>query len=118
MAGRRGINEIALEDRAQPLRAIYQHWERHQWSPYEVDFATDAASFAALDEERREALLWILAQGRRLFRLPARQRVQRDRDTSCDAACENSCHDEPSAGSGASTRQAVDQPIVERRIRT
>ncbi len=58
MAGRRGTNEIALEDRAQPLRAIYQHWERHQWSPYEVDFATDAASFAALDEERREALMW------------------------------------------------------------
>jgi ribonucleotide reductase beta subunit family protein with ferritin-like domain len=58
----RGCSEIALEDGAQPLRAIYQHWERHQWSPYELDFATDAASFAALDEKRRQALVWILAQ--------------------------------------------------------
>jgi len=62
VADRRASNEIALEDRARPLRAIYEHWERHQWSPFELDFATDAASFAALDEERREALLWILAQ--------------------------------------------------------
>jgi ribonucleotide reductase beta subunit family protein with ferritin-like domain len=53
---------LALEDHARPLRAIYEHWERHQWSPYEVDLATDAASFAALGDERRESLLWILAQ--------------------------------------------------------
>jgi ribonucleoside-diphosphate reductase beta chain len=52
----------ALDDRARPLQAIYEHWERHQWSPLTVDFTTDAASFAALDEEKRDAIMWILAQ--------------------------------------------------------
>ena len=33
--------------------ALYEHWERHQWSPFEIDFSVDAASFASLDETTR-----------------------------------------------------------------
>jgi hypothetical protein len=42
------IHEFAADPR--PFRALYQHWERHQWSPFEIDFSIDADSFAALDE--------------------------------------------------------------------
>lgn len=51
-----------LEDHARPLRAIYEHWERHQWSPFEIDLATDTASFQALDDAGRDRILWILGQ--------------------------------------------------------
>lgn len=50
-----------LEQRAWPGRALYEHWERHQWSVLELDLETDAASFAALDEDDRQALLWLFA---------------------------------------------------------
>ena len=66
MSRRQAIDDagesLALEDYARPLRAIYEHWERHQWSPFAIDFTTDAASFAALNEESRDGLMWILAQ--------------------------------------------------------
>ena len=39
-----------------PFRALYEHWERHQWSPFEIDFSVDAESFAALDETTRAGL--------------------------------------------------------------
>ena len=51
-----------LEDFARPLRAIYEHWERHQWSPFEIDLTTDASTFQALDAGSRDRILWILAQ--------------------------------------------------------
>jgi ribonucleotide reductase beta subunit family protein with ferritin-like domain len=44
-----------------PFRALYEHWERHQWSPLEIDFSIDAASFAALDEATRAGLVWVFA---------------------------------------------------------
>lgn len=50
-----------LEERARPFRALYEHWERNQWSPLEIDYSTDAASFAALDESDREGMIWIFA---------------------------------------------------------
>jgi ribonucleotide reductase beta subunit family protein with ferritin-like domain len=50
-----------LEERARPFRALYEHWERNQWSPLAIDYSTDAASFAALDEEAREGFVWIFA---------------------------------------------------------
>jgi ribonucleotide reductase beta subunit family protein with ferritin-like domain len=40
-----------------PFRALYEHWERHQWSPLEIDFSVDAESFAALDETTRAGLV-------------------------------------------------------------
>ncbi len=50
-----------LEERARPFRALYEHWERNQWSPLELDYAQDAASFAALDEEERRGFVWIFS---------------------------------------------------------
>jgi ribonucleoside-diphosphate reductase beta chain len=44
-----------------PFRALYEHWERHQWSPFEIDFSVDAESFAALDETTRRGLVWVFA---------------------------------------------------------
>jgi len=44
-----------------PFRALYEHWERHQWSPFAIDFSVDAESFAALDETRRAGLVWAFA---------------------------------------------------------
>jgi ribonucleotide reductase beta subunit family protein with ferritin-like domain len=53
------IQELAAE--ARPFRALYEHWERHQWSPLSIDFTVDAASFAALDETARTGLVWVFA---------------------------------------------------------
>ena len=44
-----------------PFRALYEHWERHQWSPFEIDFSVDAETFAALDETTRSGLVWVFA---------------------------------------------------------
>jgi hypothetical protein len=44
-----------------PFRALYEHWERHQWSPFAIDFSVDRASFAALDEPTRAGLVWVFA---------------------------------------------------------
>lgn len=52
--------EEALE-RGSPFQALYEHWERNQWSPLELDLSTDAASFAALDEQSRRGFAWIFA---------------------------------------------------------
>jgi len=53
-----------------PFSALYEHSERHQWSPLEIDFSIDAESFAALDETTRT--------GARLgVRAPLPCRVQR-----------------------------------------
>jgi ribonucleotide reductase beta subunit family protein with ferritin-like domain len=53
-------NEV-LEQRASSYAALYEHWERHQWSALALDLETDAASFRALSEDDREALIWIFA---------------------------------------------------------
>jgi ribonucleotide reductase beta subunit family protein with ferritin-like domain len=50
-----------LEQRARPFRALYEHWERHQWSVFELDLKTDAESFAALDGPDQQGLIWIFA---------------------------------------------------------
>ena len=50
-----------LEERARPFRALYEHWEGNQWSPLSLDFSRDRESFEALDEERREGLVWIFS---------------------------------------------------------
>lgn len=51
----------SLEERARPFRALYEHWERTQWSVYAIDFSVDAESFARLDETQRNGLLWIFS---------------------------------------------------------
>ncbi|MBA3365265.1 MAG: hypothetical protein H0U03_05700 [Actinobacteria bacterium] len=51
----------ALAERPRPFAALYEHWERHHWSPFTTDFSVDAASFAALDETTQNGLTWIFA---------------------------------------------------------
>jgi ribonucleotide reductase beta subunit family protein with ferritin-like domain len=53
------IQEFVADPR--PFRALYEHWERHQWSPFEIDFSVDADSFEALDERTRTRLVWVFA---------------------------------------------------------
>jgi len=50
-----------LAEGPRPFRALYEHWERHQWSPLTIDFSIDAATFAALDRTSREGLVWVFA---------------------------------------------------------
>jgi ribonucleotide reductase beta subunit family protein with ferritin-like domain len=51
----------SLEEHARPFRALYDHWERTQWSANAIDFSTDAATFAALDAPTQQGLVWIFA---------------------------------------------------------
>jgi ribonucleotide reductase beta subunit family protein with ferritin-like domain len=50
-----------LEQGATAYRALYEHWERHQWSALALDFTTDTQSFRALEADEREGLLWVFA---------------------------------------------------------
>jgi len=50
-----------LEQRARPFKALYEHWDRNQWSPLAIDFTRDRESFLALDDEQREGFRWIFA---------------------------------------------------------
>lgn len=51
----------ALEERASPFAALYDHWEKTQWASNAIDFTTDATSFAALPEEKQRGFVWIFA---------------------------------------------------------
>jgi ribonucleotide reductase beta subunit family protein with ferritin-like domain len=53
------IEEVGAGSR--PFRALYEHWERHQWSPFTIDFSTDAATFAGLDERTQAGLVLVFA---------------------------------------------------------
>jgi ribonucleotide reductase beta subunit family protein with ferritin-like domain len=50
-----------LERHATAYAALYEHWERNQWSALELDFEADAASFRALGDDERVGLIWIFA---------------------------------------------------------
>ncbi len=51
----------ALVQQPRPFAALYEHWERHHWSPFAVDFSVDADTFAALDDVAQKGLVWIFA---------------------------------------------------------
>jgi ribonucleotide reductase beta subunit family protein with ferritin-like domain len=51
------IQELAANPR--PFRALYEHWERHQWSPFAIDFSGDAATFDGLDDSTRAGLMLV-----------------------------------------------------------
>ena len=53
--------EARLEESAGTFSALYEHWERHQWSPLRLDLRTDAATFAALGAEERDGFVWMFA---------------------------------------------------------
>jgi ribonucleotide reductase beta subunit family protein with ferritin-like domain len=61
MCGRQEVQIEGLAEGPRPFRALYEHWERHQWSPLAIDFSIDAATFAALDKTSREGLVWVFA---------------------------------------------------------
>jgi ribonucleotide reductase beta subunit family protein with ferritin-like domain len=50
-----------LEERANAYEALYAHWERTQWSALALDLSVDRASFAALDRDDQEGMIWIFA---------------------------------------------------------
>jgi len=50
-----------LEQKAMPYTALYEHWERHQWSAVALDLSTDTATFQALDEAERNGMVWMFA---------------------------------------------------------
>jgi ribonucleotide reductase beta subunit family protein with ferritin-like domain len=50
-----------LERGTTAYRALYEHWERNQWSVLALDFTTDAQSFRALAPDEREGLIWVFA---------------------------------------------------------
>ena len=50
-----------LAEGPRPFAALYRHWERHQWSPFAIDFSADAASFQALDDDTRSNLVLVFA---------------------------------------------------------
>ena len=50
-----------IEAYARPFHALYEHWERNQWSLFDLDFTVDAESYARLDDEARRGLQWIFS---------------------------------------------------------
>ena len=60
-SGRAVATTAPSSDRRRSFAALYEHWERHQWSPLAVDFSVDAATFAGLDEGTRDRLVWVYA---------------------------------------------------------
>ncbi|HXH98327.1 MAG TPA: ribonucleotide-diphosphate reductase subunit beta [Gaiellaceae bacterium] len=53
--------DAELEETATPFSALYAHWERSQWSPLDIDFTTDAETFAAMSESDRHGFVWMFA---------------------------------------------------------
>lgn len=51
----------ALEERARPVRALYDHWERTHWGVSDLDFRVDAASFAGLGAAEQQGFVWIFS---------------------------------------------------------
>ena len=54
-------DERRLEEVASPYAALYEHWERHQWSSLAIDLTVDAATFKTLARSEREGLIWMFA---------------------------------------------------------
>jgi ribonucleotide reductase beta subunit family protein with ferritin-like domain len=58
------VLDAALDEallRPHAFDALYEHWERHQWSPLSTDLSADAAAAAELTPEARAGLIWIFA---------------------------------------------------------
>lgn len=51
----------SLEEQARPYRALYDHWERTQWTAGGIDFRADAANYRLLSPEQQQGLLWIFS---------------------------------------------------------
>ena len=55
------VDNDTLEQNPGPFEALYKHWERHQWSPYDIDLTTDAESFQALTESEQQGFIWVFS---------------------------------------------------------
>ncbi len=55
------LSDEQIEETASPYESLYAHWERTQWSPLELDYSTDAATFAAMSEHERDGFVWLFA---------------------------------------------------------
>ena len=53
--------DLRIEEHATPYAALYEHWERHQWSSLAIDLGTDAASFRSLTQAERDGFVWMFA---------------------------------------------------------
>lgn len=53
-----GAVDERLERKGGSARALYSHWEQHQWSALEIDLRRDAASFDGLRPIERDGLSW------------------------------------------------------------
>lgn len=42
-------------------QALYRHWEEQQWSPWDIDLATDRGQWRAMGGEARSLILWALS---------------------------------------------------------
>lgn len=65
MSDKAAVAELPSEEddleRGRPFLALYEHWERNQWSPLDLDLTTDAESFDAFEETQQEGFMWIFA---------------------------------------------------------
>jgi len=55
------LENLELEERARPFRALYDHWETTQWAAHQVDLSADTATFQSLDEAEQAGMIWIFA---------------------------------------------------------
>jgi ribonucleotide reductase beta subunit family protein with ferritin-like domain len=55
------VDEVALEEKPSPFRALYEHWESTQWASHQLDLREDAATFASLPEDEQNGMIWIFA---------------------------------------------------------
>jgi ribonucleotide reductase beta subunit family protein with ferritin-like domain len=55
------LENLELEERARPFRALYDHWETTQWAAHQVDLSADRATFHSLDEAEQTGMIWIFA---------------------------------------------------------
>jgi len=53
--------DMRIEEHATPYAALYEHWERHQWSSLAIDLESDAASFQSLTQAERDGFIWMFA---------------------------------------------------------
>jgi len=51
------VPELHLNDQ----QTLYRHWEREQWSPWDVDLGKDVADWPRLGDDDRSLVLWALS---------------------------------------------------------
>ena len=55
------MTETARAIRLYDPQTLYQHWEREQWSPFEIDLSADRKQWQRMNGEDRSLVLWALS---------------------------------------------------------